>query len=238
MIEVKGIIKKFGPVEVLKGITFSVDKGEIVGFLGVNGAGKTTMMRILTSFLPATDGEARVAGFDVQKQHLKVRENIGYLPENPPLYDNMSVVKYLEFAARLKNIRGRKLKEDVARAVGRCHLQDVVKRRIGILSKGYKQRIGLAQAILNEPKVLILDEPTTGLDPIQVDQFRKLLNELKQEHTVILSTHVLTEIERVAERVLILKDGRIGLDAKVEELVAQDGTLEKTFMGFNESCTN
>ena len=230
MISVKNISKKYGQIEVLKDINFDIHKGEIVGFLGVNGAGKTTLMRILTSFLPATEGEATVAGFDVHKDHKKVRANIGYLPENPPLYQDMDVLKYLKFAARLKNLSGKNLRERVEYVIERCQLNNVVDRRIHVLSKGFKQRVGLAQAILNDPKVLILDEPTTGLDPIQVEQVRGLLNELKEDHTVILSTHVLSEIERVAHRVLILKDGVIAVDRQLIDLLNVSESLEETFI--------
>lgn len=230
MIEVKNISKRFGEFDALKDVTFNIQKGEIVGFLGVNGAGKTTLMRILTSFLPATAGSASIAGFDVKAQHLQVRQNIGYLPENPPLYYSMDVTQYLDFAGRMKNLKGAQLKSQVERAVERCQLTDVTHRRIGVLSKGFKQRVGLAQAILNEPQVLILDEPTSGLDPIQVGQVRRLLDDLKKDHTVLLSTHRLAEIEKIAHRVLILKDGTIALDRQVIDLLEVKQTLEQVFL--------
>ncbi|MFT5169500.1 MAG: ABC-2 type transport system ATP-binding protein [Candidatus Omnitrophota bacterium] len=229
MIKVNNISKQFGQLQVLKNINFSINKGEIVGFLGVNGAGKTTMMRILTSYLPASSGDVSIAGYDVRTQHRQVRENIGYLPENPPLYFTMRVGEYLKFAARLKNVPGKTFKQTVDKAISQCQLQNVRERPIGVLSKGFKQRVGIAQAILNNPKVLILDEPTTGLDPLQVNHVQKLLNELKEEHTVILSTHVLSEIEQIAQRIIILKDGQVALDKTTEELLKEDLTLKQTF---------
>ena len=230
MITVENVNKSFGTQQVLKNINFSIVQGEIVGFLGMNGAGKTTMMRILTSYLPPTSGKVSVAGFDVDRQHMQVRQNLGYLSENPPLYYSMSVRDYLLFAAKLKDVPRKSLKYQVDYALDRCLLRDVAKKPIRILSKGFKQRVGLAQAILNDPKVLILDEPTSGLDPIQINQVRTLLNDLKQDHTVIISTHILSEIETLAQRVLVLKDGSIALDRFMSEILTKYQSLEHMFL--------
>jgi len=227
MITVKNVNKQFGTYEVLKDINFSIGEDEIVGFLGINGAGKTTMLRILTSYLSPSEGEVSINGFDVKDKHLEVRRSIGYLPENPPLYYSMRVNDYLKFAACLKDVASKDINYQVDKAISQCYLGDVKDKLIGVLSKGFRQRVGLAQAILNDPKVLILDEPTSGLDPIQVKQVHDLFNELKRGRTVILSTHALAEIEKIAQRILILKDKTIVLDQSIDEIKANDQSLEE-----------
>jgi ABC-2 type transport system ATP-binding protein len=190
-------------------MSFEVEKGEILGFLGPNGAGKTTTMRIITGFMPASEGTVRVDGFEVFDKPLDVRRRIGYLPENPPLYTEMTVESYLRFVARIKNVPKGNLTDEVARVMERVNVSDVKDRIIAKLSKGYKQRVGLAQALLNDPPVLILDEPTIGLDPKQIHEVRELIKELAGSHTVVLSTHILPEVEQTCHRVIIIERGRI-----------------------------
>lgn len=209
MIEVEGLTKYYGNYHALKGVTFSVGKGEVLGFLGPNGAGKTTTMRILTCFFPPSSGKARVAGFDVFEEPLEVRKRIGYLPENVPLYKDMTVEDYLAFAAGIKGVAGKKIKDAVAKVMDECILTDVSYRFIGELSKGYRQRVGLAQALVNDPEVLILDEPTIGLDPKQIIEIRKLIRNLAGRRTIILSTHILPEVSITCQRVVIINDGRV-----------------------------
>lgn len=229
MIEVQGLTKRYGPVSAVRDVSFRVEKGDIVGFLGPNGAGKTTTMRILTGFLPATDGTASVAGFDVQKEPLEVKKRIGYLPETPPVYTDMSVTEYLEFVARIKGLRGAEIKERVEYVMERVSIGPMKDRLNGKLSKGYRQRVGIAQALIHDPDVLILDEPTSGLDPAQIIEVRDLIQELAQDHTVILSTHILSEVESVCSRAIIIAEGEIKANDTLEELVAsqrEHGTLE------------
>lgn len=209
MIEVENLTKYYGDYHALKGVTFSVKKGEILGFLGPNGAGKTTTMRILTCFFPPTSGKASVAGFDVFEEPLEVRKRIGYLPENVPLYKDMTVADYLIFAAGIKGVDSRNIKNAVAKVMDECVLTDVSYKFIAELSKGYRQRVGLAQALVNEPEVLILDEPTIGLDPKQIIEIRKLIKNLAGRRTVILSTHILPEVSMTCQRVVIINDGRV-----------------------------
>src|SRR5436853_889465 len=190
-------------------MSFNVEKGEILGFLGPNGAGKTTTMRIITGFMPASDGSVRVDGFDVFDNPLDVRRRIGYLPENPPLYLEMNVAGYLRFVAKIKGVPKEKLENEVARVMERVNITDVKERIIAKLSKGYKQRVGLAQALLNDPPVLILDEPTIGLDPKQIHEVRELIKDLAGNHTVVLSTHILPEVEQTCHRVIIIDKGKI-----------------------------
>jgi ABC-2 type transport system ATP-binding protein len=190
-------------------ISFEVEKGQIVGFLGPNGAGKTTTMRVLTCFLPPTSGTANVAGYDVIEQAMEVKKRIGYLPETPPVYPEMEVSEYLNFVGRLKGIPSADIGRRVDEVVGRCAVGDVRNKLIGKLSKGYKQRVGLAQAIIHNPDVLILDEPTSGLDPKQIIEIRQLLRQLAGEHTIILSTHILSEVEHSCERVIIITQGKL-----------------------------
>ncbi len=209
MIEVKELVKEYGDFRAVDGITFSVEKGEILGFLGPNGAGKTTTMRILTCFFPPTGGTAKVSGFDCFTESLEVRKRIGYLPESVPLYLDMKVKDYLEFAAALKGVESGEVDRKVARVMGECGIEHMAGRLIKELSKGYRQRVGLAQALVNDPEVLILDEPTIGLDPRQIIEIRKLIKELAGRRTVILSTHILPEVSMVCKRVIIINKGRL-----------------------------
>ena len=209
MIQVDSLTKDYAGRLAISDVSFSVEKGEILGFLGPNGAGKTTTMRILTGYLPPTSGTATIAGFDVSEESLEARRHIGYLPESVPLYRELTVRDYLDFSARLRGISREERRKKIAVAVEKLNLGDVVDRSIGKLSKGYRQRVGIAQAVLHEPDVVILDEPTEGLDPRQRTETRALLRELGKEHTVILSTHILPEVEATCDRVLIISDGRI-----------------------------
>ena len=209
MIEAVHLTKVFDRTQALTDVSFAVEKGEILGFLGPNGAGKTTTMRILTGFFPPTSGTAKVAGFDVLEQSLEVRKRIGYMPENPPLYNEMTVSSFLRFIARVKGVPKTKEKERTDYVVQRCALETVRGRLIGHLSRGYRQRVGLAQALIHDPEVLILDEPTIGLDPTQIIEIRQLIKGLAGEHTVILSSHILPEVEQTCGRVVIINKGKI-----------------------------
>lgn len=209
MIEVRDLTKRYPGRTAVNGLTFSVGRGEVVGFLGPNGAGKSTTMRILSSFMPATSGTARVAGFDVFHEADEVRRRIGYMPENNPLHLDMRVREYLKFRARLKGLGWRRSRERVDTVLQQCGLIDVERRIIGQLSKGYRQRVGLADALVHEPDLVILDEPTIGLDPNQIRAVRALIKEVGRSHTVLLSTHILSEVEMTCNRVLILNRGSI-----------------------------
>jgi len=209
MIKVEGLTKRYARTVAVDNISFEVAKGQIVGFLGPNGAGKTTTMRVLTCFLPPTEGTASVAGFDVLENPLEVKRHIGYLPETPPVYPDMEVAEYLSFTGRLKGIPSSDIARRVDDVVGRCAIGDVRNKLIGKLSKGYRQRVGLAQAIIHNPDVLILDEPTSGLDPKQIIEIRELLKSLAGEHTIILSTHILSEVEHSCEHVIIINGGKL-----------------------------
>ncbi len=209
MIQVEKLTKRYGSVTAVNGVDFSVQKGEIVGFLGPNGAGKSTTMKMLAGFLPPTSGRASVAGRDVFRESLRAREHIGYMPENVPLYPDMRVGEYLTYRGALKGIPGRRMKERVGDVLELCGLADVSKTIIGRLSKGYRQRVGLADAMIHEPDLLILDEPTIGLDPNQIRQVRDLIRSLKRHHTILLSTHILPEVEMLCSRVIIINKGRI-----------------------------
>jgi ABC-2 type transport system ATP-binding protein len=209
MIEVTNLTKRYAGRMAVAGISFTVARGEIVGLLGPNGAGKSTTMRILSCFMPATSGTARVAGFDVFHQSDEVRRRIGYMPENNPLYPEMRVREYLKFRARLKGLGWRRSRERVTTVMEQCGLTDVGRRIIGQLSKGYKQRVGLADALVHEPELIILDEPTIGLDPHQIRAVRQLIKSLAQKHTVLISTHILPEAEMTCNRMLIMYDGKI-----------------------------
>jgi ABC-2 type transport system ATP-binding protein len=221
MIKVEGLTKRYGPTEAVKNISFEVDKGEIVGFLGPNGAGKTTTMRILTCYLPPTTGTASVAGFDVLEHPIEVKKRIGYLPETPPVYPEMEVVDYLDFVGRLKGIPAVDLAQRVDAVMERCAIGDVRKKLIAHLSKGYRQRVGLAQALIHNPDVLILDEPTAGLDPKQISEVRQLIHALSGEHTIILSTHILPEVQTIAGRIIIINDGKLEASDTPENLIAR-----------------
>ena len=218
MIEVSDLRKNYGETEALKGISFSIQAGEVVGLLGPNGAGKTTAMKILVGYLLPTSGKARVAGFDVTEHSLAVQRKIGYLPENAPSYHEMLVQEMLEFMADMHELDPAHRKPQIARAVEECGIQDVLTRPIGHLSKGYRQRVGLASAILHDPSILILDEPTTGLDPNQIIEVRVLIRRMGETKTVILSTHILPEVEASCGRAVILIDGRVRADGSLEEL--------------------
>jgi ABC-2 type transport system ATP-binding protein len=219
MIKVEGLTKRYARTVAVDDISFEVEKGQIVGFLGPNGAGKTTTMRVLTCFLPPTAGTAQVAGFDVLDQPLEVKKRIGYLPETPPLYPDMEVGEYLIFVGKLKGLASADVPKRVNEVCDRCSIMDVKSKLIGKLSKGYRQRVGLAQAILHNPDVLILDEPTSGLDPKQIIETRELIRSLAGDHTIILSTHILSEVEHSCERVIIINQGK---------LVAQDTVTNLT----------
>ena len=219
MIDVAHLCKDYGPFRALDDVSFHIDQGEIVGFLGPNGAGKTTAMRILVGYMPPTEGRASVAGFDVFEDSLEVRRRIGYLPESVPLYDEMSVSAYLRYMADLRRVPDRV--GAVNRAMEACHIDERAGDPIGKLSKGLKQRVGLAQAILHEPQVLILDEPTIGLDPKQIIEVRELIKEIGREHTVLLSTHILPEASQTCNRVLIINEGQIVAEGTPEELTAR-----------------
>ena len=209
MIEVDSLTKRYGRATAVDGISFKVEKGEILGFLGPNGAGKTTTMRILTCYLPPTEGKARVAGHDVFAEPMEVKKRVGYLPETPPLYPDMEVGEYLDFCAKIKGVASGERKTRIADAVEKCRVGDVRTKLIGKLSKGYRQRVGLAQAILHNPDVLILDEPTAGLDPKQIIETRELIRALAGSHTVVLSTHILPEVSMTCGRVVIIIKGRV-----------------------------
>lgn len=209
MIEVRHLTKRYGRVTAVDDVTFRVEKGEILGFLGPNGAGKTTTMRILTGYMPPTEGRALVAGFDVLEQPLEAKRRTGYLPESPPLYPELTVREYLNFCARIKGVPSAERKRRVAWAMERTRVTDMADRHCGKLSKGYRQRVGLAQAILHNPEVLILDEPTAGLDPKQIHETRDLIKGLAGDHTVILSTHILPEVAQTCQRVIIINRGKV-----------------------------
>ncbi|HEX8823352.1 MAG TPA: ABC transporter ATP-binding protein [Archangium sp.] len=236
MIEVKNLTKRYRDRVAVEGLNFSVGEGEILGFLGPNGAGKSTTMKILTGFLPPSEGVAKVAGFDVFEQPLEVKRRIGYLPETPPLYPEMTVTGYLKFVASLKGLPGRGMRAELERVGGLTGLTDVMGRVIQNLSKGYKQRVGIAQALLGSPPVLILDEPTEGLDPTQRAEVRALIKGLAGKHTVILSTHILPEVTMTCEKVLIINQGRVVAYDNLRKLARAHGgqsenvSLEEIFI--------
>lgn len=209
MIKVENLTKRYGSVLAVDGIDFEVNRGEIMGFLGPNGAGKSTTMRMLACYLPPTSGRAEIAGCDVFTDSLRAREHIGYMPENVPLPQDMRVNEYLRFRAALKGVPGRRIKERLNDVCELCALGDVERKLIGALSKGYRQRVGLADAMIHEPELLILDEPTIGLDPNQIRQVRELIKNLRRHHTILLSTHILSEVEKTCSRVIIINKGRI-----------------------------
>jgi len=221
MIEVDRLTKNYGLVAAIRDVSFSVAPGQIVGFLGPNGAGKSTTMRILACFMPASSGVAKVAGFDVFGQSMEVRRRIGYLPENVPLYTDMRVAPYLDFVAEVKGIGRSERRRRVADVMDRCLVADVQNRLIGKLSKGFRQRVGLAQAIVSDPEVLILDEPTIGLDPKQITEIRSLIKSLAGQHTVILSTHILPEVSMVCDAVIIINKGAVVAQGPIDTLVEQ-----------------
>jgi ABC-2 type transport system ATP-binding protein len=220
MIEVDNLSKAYGAVQAVERVSFQVARGEIVGFLGPNGAGKSTTMRILTTYLPATSGIAKVGGFDVMNQSLEVRARIGYLPESVPLYPEMRIDEYLLYRAKLKGVERKGRTARIEACMERCRIREVRRRLLGTLSKGYRQRVGLADALVNDPPILILDEPTSGLDPLQIAETLSTIKSLAQTHTVLLSTHILDEVEETCERVIIISRGTIGLDKKLKDIAA------------------
>jgi ABC-2 type transport system ATP-binding protein len=234
-IEARNLSKRYGDFEAVSDLSFTIKRGEIVGFLGPNGAGKTTTMRMLTGFLPTTNGTAHIAGHEIFAEPLAARRAIGYLPETPPLYPEMTVLGYLGFVAKIKDVARSERKDAVDRAMLRCGLSEVRRRVIGDLSKGFRQRVGLAQAIVHDPPVLILDEPTVGLDPIQIREIRSLICDLaapeqgEARHTVILSTHILNEVEAICQRIILINDGRKVLDQPLAEVVSGGHSLEEVF---------
>lgn len=229
MIEAQKLSKRYGNVHAVSEISFKVNHGEVVGLLGPNGAGKTTTMRMLTTFIPPSSGTAQVAGFDIRTQADEVRRNLGYLPENPPIYPELKVREYLTFVAKIKGVGSAKVRSAVDQAIEKCSLASVSDRLCGDLSKGFRQRVGLAQAIVHEPKVIILDEPTSGLDPSQIIEIRQLIAELQGKHTVVLSTHILPEVAQTCSRVIIVARGRIVVEGPIAELTSGKG-LEQRFL--------
>ena len=209
MIEVQHLTKRYGPVTAVEDVSFRVERGEIFGFLGPNGAGKTTTMRILTGYMPATEGKAVVAGFDVFDQPLEAKRRTGYLPETPPLYPDMTVVEYLRFVAKIKGVPSGGRAERIKSVMDRARISDMANRQCSKLSKGYRQRVGIAQALIHNPDVLILDEPTAGLDPKQIIETRELIKELAGDHTIVLSTHILPEVSQTCQRVVIINKGKV-----------------------------
>jgi ABC-2 type transport system ATP-binding protein len=240
MIKVKELTKRYARTIAVDQISFEVVKGQIVGFLGPNGAGKTTTMRMLTCFLPPSAGTANVAGFDVLEQPLEVKKRIGYLPETPPIYPEMGTAEYLKFVGKLKGLSGADLQKRIDYVCDRCAIADVKNKLLGKLSKGYRQRVGLAQAIIHNPDVLVLDEPTAGLDPKQINETRDLIKSLSGDHTIILSTHILPEVEQTCEQVIIINQGRLvatdsvrnlqararGAESVMVEIAGRNGSLE------------
>ncbi len=229
MIEVSHLTKYYGDFPAVQDISFSAQMGEVLGFLGPNGAGKSTTMRIITGFMPASQGTVKVAGFDVLKESHEVRRRLGYLPENPPLYPDMIVSSYLKFVARIKGVPKAGVRPALESALEKCSLENVANRLIRHLSKGYRQRVGLAQAFIHDPPVLILDEPTLGLDPRQTLEIRNLINDLAEDRTVILSTHLLPEVSQICNKLVIINEGRLVVEQELNELV-RGTTLEDVFI--------
>ncbi len=218
MIEVQGITKRYGPFVAVKDLSFSVGEGRVLGFIGPNGAGKTSTMRVLTGFLPASEGSAKIAGFDVFEKPMEVKKRVGYLPETPPLYQELSVGDYLQFVAELRGITGAESLKRIGEVMERVGLRGWERRILGSLSKGYRQRVGLAQALIHQPPVLILDEPTSGLDPAQMVGVRKLISDLRQDHTVVLSTHILREVEALCDDVVVINKGELAAKGTLDEV--------------------
>ena len=238
MIEVSHLTKKYGGHLAVDDVSFTVEDGQIYGLLGPNGAGKSTIMNILTGYLSATSGQVTVAGHPLPEEADEAKACVGYLPEQPPLYPAMTVGEYLNFAAELKKVPRAQRKEQVLRAARRTGLEKVLPRLIRSLSKGYKQRVGIAQALLGSPKIIILDEPTVGLDPAQVIEMRKLIRELGKVHTVILSSHILSEVQAVCQQVLILSKGKLAASGTLQELTADGRSLEEVFLALTGAQTD
>ncbi len=225
MIEAEGLTKFYGPISAIRNVSFGIEKGEIVGFLGPNGAGKSTTIRILTCYMPPTAGVARVDGLDCFENSLQIRQKIGYLPENVPIYKDLTITRFLRFAANAKGVESKQVSKEVSRVIGMCGLEKNANRIIGNLSKGYRQRVGLAQALLNNPSVLILDEPTIGLDPTQIIEIRRLIQQLREDRTILLSSHILPEVAQICQRVIIINRGEIIATDTPTNLTSQ---LQKT----------
>ncbi len=223
MLDVQKLNKRFGAVHAVKDLSFQIKKGEIFGFLGPNGAGKTTTMRIITCFIPSTSGSISVDGLDIMENSLEIRKKIGYLPENAPLYNDMQVNEYLSFVGELRGFKGKKLKEEIDKMYQVCNLTNMTKRQIGKLSKGFRQRVGLAQAMIHNPDLLILDEPMSGLDPNQIVEIRELIKKLGSEKTVIYCSHILSEVSATCSRILIINDGVSVATGTADELTAKSG---------------
>lgn len=240
MIKADHLSKTFGRFQAVKNATFTINKGEIVGFLGPNGAGKTTTLRMLTGYLPPSGGSATIAGYDIVEQTLEARKHLGYLPEHVPLYDDQRITEYLKYRARLKGIPSKKIWGSVSQSLERCGLENVHRKMIRTLSKGYRQRVGLADALLGSPDLLILDEPTNGLDPNQIRQIRELIKELSKEHTIILSTHILSEVEMICNKVIIIDQGIIKAEDTPSNLTSNlraAGRINLEFKGDLEKIT-
>jgi ABC-2 type transport system ATP-binding protein len=237
VIHVSRLTKFYGDYAAVRDVSFDVPRGQVVGFLGPNGAGKTTTLRILAGYLTATSGRAVIDGFDVFWRPVEVRRRIGYMPENCPLYPEMRVVEYLTFRAGVKGLHGRAARRRVEEVIRRCWLDDVRRQLIGTLSRGYRQRVGLADVLVHNPPVLILDEPTAGLDPGQIRETRQLIRELGREHTVLLSTHILSEVEVTCDQAIIINRGRVAAAGPLDELRAQGQSLEETFVHLVEQDT-
>jgi ABC-2 type transport system ATP-binding protein len=236
MIQVENLVKRFGATTAVDGISFEIPQGQVVGFLGPNGAGKTTTMRMLTGYLPPDDGSARLLGHSVLDQSLEVRRRLGYLPENNPLPDDIEVTDFLHYVGQLRGLNDADSRTiQVKRVLKLCSLTPVVGKKLGELSKGYKQRVGLAQAIVHDPDILILDEPTSGLDPNQVQDVRGLIHDLKKQKTVILSTHILTEVQNTCDRVLIISKGKIAADGTPNDLAGALQNVNRLFVSFRAS---
>ncbi len=231
MIEVSRLTKYYSDFCAIQNVSFTAQRGEILGLLGPNGAGKTTTMRIITGFMPATEGTVTVEGYDVFKESHEVRRRIGYLPENPPLYNDMTVSSYLRFVGRIKGVSRKEIPGSLDGVLARCSLTEVADRLVGRLSKGYRQRVGLAQALIHNPAVLILDEPTIGLDPKQIIEIRSLIRDLSGDRTVILSTHILPEVSQICNKVVIINEGRVVVEKNLQELT-QGVTLEEVFLRY------
>ena len=238
MIEVSHLTKKYGGHLAVDDVSFTVEDGQIYGLLGPNGAGKSTIMNILTGYLSATSGQVTVEGHPLPEEADEAKACVGYLPEQPPLYPEMTVGEYLNFVAELKKVPRAQRKEQVLRAARRTGLEKVLPRLIRSLSKGYKQRVGIAQALLGNPKIIILDEPTVGLDPAQVIEMRKLIRELGKAHTVILSSHILSEVQAVCQQVLILSKGKLAASGTLQELTADGRSLEEVFLALTGAQTD
>jgi len=231
MIEVRNLTKRYGDLIAVRDISFSAGTGQVLGFLGPNGAGKTTTMRIITGFMPATSGTVKVGGYDIFDDSYEVRKRIGYLPENPPLYTDMTVTTYLRFVGRIRGIAKAELDDSVDKVLHTCGLAEVTGRVVGHLSKGFRQRVGLAQALIHNPSVLVLDEPTIGLDPRQIIDIRTLIRQLAGDRTVILSTHILPEVAQLCEKVVIINEGHIAVEDTLANLT-QGASLEQVFLQY------